>query len=449
MNLLKRIGILFFAVVIIIPLIFFNVDLDSVSLIDNRKLAGNPFKEEGSIITNIENFISDRIGFRDEAITAYTVFHDKLFGEMVHPSYVYGKDGYVFGSGITTGGEFNDYHVVFADMVQKIQIYCENRDVPFLFVFNPSKPSVYSDKIAVGTNYDREWVDLFLNELDDRGINYLDNTKTLIDIRKNGIDGYNVKYDANHWNDIGAFYGTQEIIKKLDLMGLNVQENDLKDFNVGQVLKESLSISEFPINEYVPSIGPKYKVSNLTDKYSSELYLDQSYKSFGYYVNPSENAKNTPKLLVFQGSYMNSYGYKFLQNAFNEYIHVHDYQNVIDFPYYFNIFQPECVVFEVAEAALREIYFNYKNMKNIDYNPAFSTVDKNKIKAVSISDDLTISKGDTLTTITWNNNNDYSYVWMELDNFYDMKKVDCGYQIVIETSTYESYKDTLKFFVYK
>ena len=36
---------------------------------------------------------------------------------------------------------------------------------------------------------------------------------------------------------------------------------------------------------------------------------------------------------------MNGYGAKYMQNAFREYIHVHDYQNVLNFPYYFNIWE--------------------------------------------------------------------------------------------------------------
>ena len=277
MNSLKRITVIVFAVVVIIPLIFFNFDLDAISLIDNRELAGNPFTEEGDLTENIESFISDRIGFRDKAISAYTVFHDKLFDEMVHPSYVYGKNGYIFGAGTLNGTEFYEYHITFANMVEKIQKYCEERNVPFLFVFNPSKSAIYSDKIADGVNYDREWVDLFFKELDKRGINYLDNTKTFTELRENGIDGFNVKYDANHWNDLGAFYGTKAILEKLKSMGCNVHVNELNEFNVGEKLEESLMNSEFEINEYVPSITPKTSVSSLYENYASEINLHPSY----------------------------------------------------------------------------------------------------------------------------------------------------------------------------
>ena len=199
----KIITTIIFFVIIILPLVFFDRKT-SISSIDNRELAKNPFTQEGSVSDNIEMYIEDRIGFRDKMIKSYTVLNDKMFNKMVHPSYTYGKDGYVFGGGITTSNDFGEFHIVFADMVLKIQNYCEDRNIPFLFVFNPAKPAIYPEKIADGINYDRTWVDLFLNELDKRNINYVDNTKTMVELRREGIEGFNKKYDANHWNDMGA-----------------------------------------------------------------------------------------------------------------------------------------------------------------------------------------------------------------------------------------------------
>lgn len=60
---------------------------------------------------------------------------------------------------------------------------------------------------------------------------------------------------------------------------------------------------------------------------------------------------------------MNGYEYKYLMNGFSEYIYVHDYQNIINFPYYYNIFKPKCVVFEVAEYTLENGYFGRERMR--------------------------------------------------------------------------------------
>ena len=71
---------------------------------------------------------------------------------------------------------------------------------------------------------------------------------------------------------------------------------------------------------------------------------------------------------------MNVYGAKFLENSFAEYIAVHDYQNVMNLDYYFNIFQPDCVVFEVAEYAMLDDYFSFDTMKAMELNPALSSL---------------------------------------------------------------------------
>ena len=131
MKIIRIAFICIFSIILLLPVAFFNFTPNAISEIDNRKLAENPFSAEGDLTTNIENYVNDRIGFRDEMITGYTVLNDKLFNNMVHPSYSYGKDGYVFGSGITVSNNFGEYHVDFANMVKSIQDYCTAREIPF------------------------------------------------------------------------------------------------------------------------------------------------------------------------------------------------------------------------------------------------------------------------------------------------------------------------------
>ena len=434
----KIISIVLFTSIIFLPLILLNTEANSVSLIDNRTLTENPFSLEGDLTENIEDYVNDRIGLRDEMITAYTVLNDRLFTKMVHPSYSYGKDGYVFGAGLTTENEFSDFHIAFADMVEEIQDYCLDRDVPFLFVFNPAKPAVYQDKIKDGVNYNREWVGLFFDELDKRNINYLDNTDTFIALREEGIEGFNQKYDANHWNDLGAFYGTQAMLESLNQMNDSIELNDLKDLSYSEDLQTSLLVSKFPINEKTPKIGLKAGIENLLGDYSEELDLDDSYKAFAYYLNPGLENSDTPKVLCFQGSYMNDLGDRFLANALEEIICVHNYQNVINFPYYFNIFEPDCVVLEIAEYTFAENYFNFEDMKNVDYAPVLSKLDDDSYIYVDIeAENIKLERGKTLTTITWETETDYPYAWISLDKIYDMQKLEDGYSVTIGNDQYD------------
>lgn len=85
-------------------------------------------------------------------------------------------------------------------------------------------------------------------------------------------------------------------------------------------------------------------------------------------VNGKEGAENLPKVLVFQGSYYNE-RYQFLESAFREYDAIHNYENFIDFDYYFNIFQPDCVIMESAEYATNGSYFSYEGLEDKQLNP--------------------------------------------------------------------------------
>ena len=444
MRVIKSILICLFLICILIPLVFFNFTPNSVSEIDNRNLTENPFSSDsnGDLTTNLENYVNDRIGFRDDMILTYTLLNDRLFGKMVHPSYVYGKDGYVFGSGITTTDLFSDYHVTFADMVLELQEYCEARDVPFLFVFNPAKPAIFSDKLADGVNYNRSWVEKFFAELDKRGVNYVDNTGLLKELCDEGIMTFNQKYDANHWNYTGAFYGTQNMLKSLSELAPNIHVNDLSEFTYTEDLQTSLLVSNFPIEEKTPNYSLTVKYENNTSLYSGEVERHKSYRGFGVYENSTREAEGVSGALVFQGSYMNSYGTKFFINAFSEYVHVHDYQNVLDLPYYFNIFKPDCVIFEVAEYTFSDKYFDYENMQTLDFNEPlknFEGLTKNEYELSQ--NDLRVEIGDTLTKIYWISDNDYEDIWFVADTEYDMKKTSEGYVVTIKTDIYEEYQE--------
>ena len=73
-------------------------------------------------------------------------------------------------------------------------------------------------------------------------------------------------------------------------------------------------------------------------------------------------------MLVFQGSYYNE-RLQYFQSAFREYDAVHNYENLLDFDYYFNIFQPDCVILETAEYATNGTYFSYEGLAGKELNP--------------------------------------------------------------------------------
>lgn len=447
MKLWRILTILIFSLMLFIPVAAFNFEEEAISEIDNRMLAENPFQGgiwgDGDLTKAVENYINDRIGFRDEMILIYTVLNDRIFGKMTHPGYSYGKEGYVFGAGLSRES-YGEFHETFAEMVSQIQEYCEERSVPFLFVFNPAKTSVLTEYLPDGINYDHSWVDKFLADLDRRGIHYIDNTVLMKEKTENGELVYNIKYDANHWNDLGAFYGTNNILTALAERLSGIYINTEEDIIIEECLKTSLPVSRFPIHEMVPQISLDMDYENISSEYEDELILDSRYSGFGYYVNRDQKEKKAPRALVFQGSYMNSYGGKFMINSFGEYIHIHDYQNVINFPYYLNIFKPDCVIFEVAEYTLNNGYFDVERMKAMDLNPVLDEkVLKNSdiLKEDLNSENLLIEEGQTLTDILWKTDEKKEYAWLRLgDDVYDFMKTESGFETTVRTKDYATYK---------
>lgn len=450
MKRIQWIFILLFSFVLLVPLVTFNFEKNSVSAIDNRMLTEDVFHMEGDLTANIESYVNDRIGFRDKMILSYTVLNDRIFHKMVHPNYVYGTDGYVFGAGLTVNAPYTEYHEVFADMVKEIQTYCEERDVPFLFVFNPAKPAVLTDYLPKGIDYDRQWVDGFMAALDKRDIRYIDNTVVLREKNEAGETVFNQKYDANHWNDMGAYYGSSAMLVELQKDFPEILICEQENLNIEEELMTSLPVSEFPIEEYVPKVTFDIDLdSELTDYFDEELERHPSYMGFSYIVNEDRKEDGAPKTLVFQGSYMNSLGSKYLSNGLGEYIAVHDYQNVIEFPYYFNIFQPECVIFEVAEYTFSDEYFDSVQMATMDLNPVLEDVEAQAehIEMYAL-ENIEVEQGNALTKIYWQNPSVLGNVWLSLDKNYDMKKTETCYTVTIPTEIYESYGKLMKISVW-
>ena len=444
MKKIKIITVVLFFVLLAIPVITFNWKENVVSEIDNRNLTNNPFGDnyvidgEMDLSGALEDYVQDRIGLRSEMISAYTLLYDRVFGEMVHPSYMYGKDGYVFAGVSYT--EFGEYHIAFADMIKRVQDYCADRNVPFVFMFDPSKATVLRDKLADGINYNNDWVEEFFEALNERGINYVDNTELMIEKTEEGEDVFNQKYDAGHWNDLGAFYGVNSVLEDLKKFFPQIHLNKKSDFDIKEELNTSLPVSRFPIHEYEPLFVPRYELVDLTEEYQDEVQIDPQHRMFLYQINDKEKEAGSPKTLVFQGSYINEMGYKFFANSLGEYIAIHNYQNIINFDYYFNLFQPECVVFEVAEYTVSDSYFDYDNMINMQLNPAFTTFDGLQVVNHSISEcTVEITEGEKTWIVAVDElpaDTQYAYLQTGEDNVFDLKfdQEDENYKVTLDNS---------------
>lgn len=358
-----------------LPILTFNTQLNYVSAIDNRELT-ELTAESGDVTNMIDNYIKDRIGFRENSIDRYTELNDRLFNLMIHPTYTYGKDGYVFFkmSQESVDTEFID---AFCAYLRKVQDYCKERGVPFIYCLNPSKITVYEQYLPKGYHYRNAFNKAMVQALERYEVNYISN-ESLLKEKSKTEQVYNVKFDAGHWNDLGAFYGTNHILSKVQEEFPDVQLLKKGDFEISEITETSLPVSHFEINEKVPLFEDKNaeNIKNITAEYDG-ISLDTNYRALFCLVNMEDGAEKLPRVLGFQGSYYNSRT-KFFESAFQEYDGIHNYQNFINFDYYFNIFQPDCVILETAEYATNRGYFSYEKLLEKQLNPELAKEDFSK-----------------------------------------------------------------------
>lgn len=198
-------------------------------------------------------------------------------------------------------------------------------------------------------------------------------------------------------------------------------------FRHGSHVEETLPESNFPIREEIPDWDLKEPFENLTDDYCKEVRVDPQFPYVHYFINPTPRAKVLPKVLIFQGSYLNSWNQFLIANT-RENMGIHDYQNVLQAPYYINLFQPEAVVFEVGEYTVEDYYFDEKGMKAADFAPAMKAEDlaQKATQPVSLLRDVQKQKNTQVTEITFaidRENIRYAYLAAG-DKVYDLQKTD-------------------------
>lgn len=428
MKVVRIIFLSVFMIMVILPAVLMNTEIGAISEINNSVLPDITISD-GIDTSQIDDYLSNRIGFYDEAVTANIYLNDKLFGEMEHPTYTYGKDGYVFFKMNNNNVDVN-FISAFCAYLKKMQDYCEDRNVPFIYCINPSKSSVYTEYLPEGYNYSNKFLDELYKQLELNNINYISNVELLRE-KAQTEQVYNIKYDAGHWNDLGEFYGTNNLLKKVGEYYSDVSENTLDMFNV-ETIVEVASVSKFTINEEVPKITCKSheNIQNLAEHYRG-LKINENHSAFAYIKNTGVNDESDiPRVAFFHGSYYNRNRH-FYDCVFKETYAIHNYQNIMDLDYYFNIFQPECVILETAEYATGRSYFDIQKLNNKTLNPTLDTVIGNSHEEVLLSElDYNTEENGNLNTITFESNVNYKYGYVNINNIvYDLnisgKTISC------------------------
>lgn len=356
MKVLKIIFLSMLLTLFLFPVFTLNTKPDAVSEISNSKLAD--WNREAFDPRSIDSYLEDRIGYYNESILAYMNLNDTLFGKMVHPNYTYGKDGYLF-MGIREEVVDEEFLELFSRYLRLVQDVCEKRGIPFFYCINPSKNTVYRDLLPEGYQHRNEFLPIFYEKLDRYGVHYISNDELLRERAKTEAV-FNRKYDAGHWNELGQFYGTNHLLAKVGEQFPEVKPFEKSDFTITQITQQFLPVSKFRVDEKVPYFRYRDPVIRTTDDYSY-VEIDKRHPHFQTFAR-ADGGHGLPTALFFHGSYYNATA-EFYKGAFSEIYTVHNYQNLLRFEYYLDIFQPDLVMLETTEYATLAKYFDMEEMQ--------------------------------------------------------------------------------------
>ena len=396
-----------FLMLLVVPVVKMNKAIDQASEIDNRKLAEFPTVKIGTgFRKGLEAYLSDRIGYRTRMIFAYQKICDVMFMKLVHPSYMYGEDRYVFfkGSYITDYQHLNinkAYIENCAEYIEKLYQYLGSRNIKFIYFLVPDKKSVYSEFFprSINVRGDKSQATMLIEEIKLKKIPYIHPIKEFLEAKRYK-QIYNIKYDAGHWNEHAAFIGHSMITQKLQEYFPDVKLLEKSDFNISMIKMTSLLVSHFEIDEDVPYYSLKKQKSKLIPTYKN---LEGS-KDILLFQN--KEAIRKLKIMVFRDSYFESIE-RYYGDNFAEIISIHSFDNLKNIEYFLNIFEPDIVLLESAERVIEPstMLFSLENMKrttlhDYSYLDLHNTANKANISLNPKKRVITIPAVEVLLTIT-------------------------------------------------
>ena len=366
----KRCFALIFVIILLLPIIKLKTQSNLISSLDNTYYPERPHLSEYSSLSEYGGawiqYIDKRLGFREQMITGYQVVHDVVWNELVHPSYVYGKHGEVFGwssrYNYNQDYRYEKFHHDFVQAVLKMKQYCDERGIYFIFLMEPSKDRVLYDHLPHGGTMKMSYAEDIVTNLQSLGVPCIDNFDILRQKFLAGETVFNHQYDVYHWNYLGAYYGVNNLLSTIKQEYPDQHINTPEEFTREKETARTLPLSNFVINEDVPVWTSQALLEDDSDLYEDGLHLDSQNNKFISLYNhqlAEEQGSSATKALFFQGSYLFSDDrYILPANAFADYTAVHAYQNILDFSYYIDVFKPDIVVFEQADYALSDRYFD-------------------------------------------------------------------------------------------
>ena len=338
--LLNLLTILLFCGAIVVPMLLFHHEEGRIVLLENKAAAAKPkFSDynnifDGRLPEDLDEYFSDNIGLRDEAIQVNVFAKYRWFHTLDVPNYILGKEGHLFY--MTESAIMKTYQGL--DMIPEEQeqklvqdiialdAAVQDRGSEFVFMSIPNKEQIYNefvpDNICVLSNGSmlRHLMDRLLS---DTSLHIVDTEQALLNHKNDGHLLYYRNFDATHWNYYGAFCGymaLMEEIRKIDpdisyltLEDMTVYSEETTPFNNLEGKLDTFS----NLSDLQYTVQPKSGWNGVCEyKQPTGFSLISKENVYLHYVNPK--ACSNKSLLVWGDSYIKSYMLPYLSESFSD-----------------------------------------------------------------------------------------------------------------------------------
>jgi len=383
MNILT---ILLFCCAITAPLLLFHHEEGRIVVLDNKAAAGRPNLSDynifdGKLPKDMDEYFSDNIGLRDEAIQTNAFVKYRCFHMIDIPNYLLGREGHLFNMAGDIMKAYQgldqipkEQEQVLTQQLVGLDAAMRERGVEFVFMPIPNKEQIYGefvpDNIHVFSN-DSMLRSLTNNLLSNTSLHVVDTEQALLNHKEDGELLYYRTTDPLHWNHYGAFCGYMALMEKIHEIDPSVTYLTLEDVVVSY--KETTPFGNLAgrFNTFSDMSDLTYAVTPISgwntfpeseQPAGFSLVGDMS-GCFYHYVNPQ--AASGKSLLVWGDSYLQTFMLPYLGESFSDVYFFLDWSpkvNVNVLTEFCDKVKTDFVVFEcVSRVANYNTLYNFTN----------------------------------------------------------------------------------------
>lgn len=354
----------------------FNVIKDIKSS-ENRQMTSKPvmyLQHLDPYPTQYEKYYNDNFSIRSKLIRYYNIINLKFYQKSPFPEQVIiGNDKWLY----YAGNELDSYqgkHRFSDSELNEMKLefeyrkkYLEKRGIKYYIVFAPAKANIYSEHIPLSyyRQNDQSWGEQIIEYLNKNSSIKPINLYPVLRQLKDKESLY-YKYD-NHWNQQGAFYATNEILKRIHTDFQNINPLQRETFNIKTTERDGGNLTDilsgtlnFKDSEFklIPKKGFKSKE---IEKFGYPVVPGFPY--IGEYETDREiKGSKQPRILLISDSFGGAV-FPFLSEEFSRSVRIFDaWQYKLNEEIIENE-KPDVVVLLALESNIRNMFLYESRLK--------------------------------------------------------------------------------------